>query len=168
MKIDHQKTLVTGLIGIAIAALASSCADPYVSGHGPGPGYHSGHEIRTLPPGYRTETISGTRYYSSNGTYYRSQNDRYVVVEAPHRRPSYNRPPENRGPDRHDGPDRYNGPDRHDGSDRHDGPGRRDSSMGKLPSGYRTETHNGQRYYRVNNDYYQQRGSRYVIVERPR
>lgn len=37
-----------------------------------------------------------------------------------------------------------------------------------LPSGYRTETYGGTRYYTSGDTYYQSRGGRYVVVEAPR
>jgi hypothetical protein len=37
-----------------------------------------------------------------------------------------------------------------------------------LPSGYRTETFGGSRYYSHNGTYYQSRSGRYVVVEAPR
>jgi hypothetical protein len=157
MKIPSPRSLVTGFFGLALVALSSSCADPYYSsGHHPRPSdhRHGPREIRVLPSGYRTEVIGGTRYYSHNGTYYRSQSGKYIIVDAPHRpgpgRPNdFGRPPSKRPS--------YDQP-----------PGRGDAHLNKLPSGYRTVNHGGNRYYQVNGRYYQKRGNQYILVDRPR
>jgi hypothetical protein len=153
--------------GIALCALLTSCVDPYAGGPGyvaPGHSstvtttYRTGYEVRTLPPGYRTETIGGTRYYSSNGTYYQSRSGRYVVVEAPRRY-------DNRRDDR-----RYDGRDRNRNGrdDRYDRrPGGRDVIITTLPSGYRTVKYRGRDYYQVRDVYYQRSGAGYIIVNRP-
>ncbi len=70
--------------GLIAASLLSGCAAPYPSsGVGASVTYRTGHEVRTLPSGYRTETIGGTRYYNNNGTYYQARSGRYVVVDPP-------------------------------------------------------------------------------------
>lgn len=43
----------------------------------------------------------------------------------------------------------------------------RDVIITRLPSGYRTVTHRGVRYYQAGSVYYQQRGTGYVVVGRP-
>lgn len=48
------------------------------------PEYRTGHIITTLPDGYKTVTVSGTRYYTYGDRYYRSQGDGYVVVDSPY------------------------------------------------------------------------------------
>lgn len=86
--------LILGCLALAAGTLLTSCVDPYAHNYGPQEGprpYRSGYVVRDLPPGYRTETISGTRYYYHNGTYYRPRSGGYVVVEAP--RHGYGSPP---------------------------------------------------------------------------
>lgn len=48
------------------------------------PGYRTGHIVTTLPDGYRTVTVSGTRYYTYGDTYYRPQGTGYIVVDSPY------------------------------------------------------------------------------------
>jgi hypothetical protein len=52
------------------------------------PEYTTGHVVTTLPDGYRTVTISGTRYYTYGDRYYRSQGNGYMVVDSPYGRGS--------------------------------------------------------------------------------
>lgn len=89
MKTRFVKPAIFGTLALVMGAALQSCVDPYTYGTAaappPGPVYRTGYEVRTLPPGYRTEVISGTRYYTYNGTYYRPRSGRYVVVEAPRR-----------------------------------------------------------------------------------
>lgn len=147
------KPIILGCLGLALGTMLTSCVDPYYAQgpqHRPSMAYSTGYEVRTLPPGYRTEMIEGTRYYHYNGTYYRPRSGRYVVVEAPRHYSSNNRY------------DRYDGPSR-----RYDGPPHRDVVITHLPSGYRVVEHRGTRYYQVQDRYYQQRGSGYVIVGSP-
>jgi len=88
------KPVVLGTLAIVFGTALPSCVDPYAYGtaqqrpspaYAPAPVYRTGYEVRTLPPGYRTEVISGNRYYTSNGVYYRPRSGRYVVVDAPRR-----------------------------------------------------------------------------------
>lgn len=142
MKTPITKKFILSSFALATGALLSSCVDPYYS-QGPPQRvttYSAGYEVRSLPPGYRTEIIGGTQYYNYNGTYYRPRSGRYVVVEAP----------------RHYDHDRYDRYDRREPQ--------REVVIQQLPRGYRTVTRNGVRYYQVNDMYYQQRGSGYVIV----
>lgn len=151
---------------IALGALLTSCVDPYAGGPGHSSSvtttYRTGYEVRSLPSGYRTETIGGNRYYSSNGTYYQSRSGRYVVVEAPRNR--YDGRNDNRGYDRRD---RDRDRDRRD--DRYDRrpQGGRDVVITKLPPGYRTVKYNGRDYYQSRDVYYQRSGPGYIIVKRP-
>ncbi|MES2923257.1 MAG: DUF6515 family protein [Verrucomicrobiota bacterium] len=139
-----MKKLIThpvliGSLALAFGSLLSSCVDPYAHGsvpHQTVTTYHPGYEVRTLPPGYRTEYIGGSNYYVHNGTYFRPRSGKYVVVEAPRTR--YNRPS-----------------------------GHNEAIVTELPRGYRVVEYDGTRYYRVNDTYYQQRGSGYVRVGRP-
>ena len=86
---------------------------------------------------------TGTSYYQHNGTYYRRQSGGYVVVDAPRSR--YDRSPGYRGR-----PQTY-----------------RETSITRLPRGYREINYRGNRYYQVNDIYYQRRGSVYITVTRP-
>lgn len=45
--------------------------------------YQPGYTTRSLPSGYRTESISGRNYYYHNGSYYLRDSNGYVVTEAP-------------------------------------------------------------------------------------
>lgn len=149
---------LAGGIGIILCGCLASCADPYFFGPAePVTQYRTGYEVQTLPSGYRTEVISGTRYYVYGNTYYQPRSGRYVVVESPRRidRPRYD---DGRYDDR-----RYD--DRRYDDRRYDD--RRTVVIQELPSGYRTETYRGARYYRVNDVYYRQSGNGYIIVERP-
>lgn len=138
MKTPTLRSAALGGLALATATLLPSCVDPYAPGPQPVTTYRAGYEVRTLPPGYRTEVIEGSQYYSYNGTYYRSHSGRYVVVDAPRHRDHYDRP----------------------------GSGR-DVVITRLPRGYRTVERHGVRYYQANGNYYQQRGSGYVIVSHP-
>jgi hypothetical protein len=136
-----RPTTVLSFASLALGTLLSSCVDPYAGGYGPqatATTYRAGYEVRSLPPGYRTEVIGGTSYYNHNGTYYRPRSGRYVVVEAPRQRV-----------------DRY----RHNGHT--------DVVVTKLPPGYRVVKHRGSQYYQVRDTYYQRRGTGYVVVTRP-
>jgi len=147
MKQKIRKPLFLGLLGLATATLLSNCIDPYAINpnypHQQVTTYSIGYEVRDLPYGYNTEIIGGTRYYHYNGTYYRPRSGRYVVVEAPR----LNRNNYNQGYDERRG--------------------NQTTFIRELPRGYRTLTHRGIRYYHLNNIYYQQQGSGYIIVRRP-
>ncbi len=157
-------------IAIAIATMLPSCVDPYASNHGSSytvSTYHPGYQVRALPPGYRSETIGGTRYYNHNGTYYQPRSGGYVVVEAPRPRyestrygstsPRYESTPYESARPRYD--DSYSHYDRPDD--------RREAIITALPRGYREVNYQNGRYYQHNGVYYQQRGSGYIIVNRP-
>lgn len=152
-----KQTHLLKLIAVGFAVSLSSCViDPYYSE----PShthvttvYRPGYEVRTLPSGYTTQTINGTRYYYHDNVYYSSRNGRYVVVDNP----------------RHHGPRRYD--DRRDYRDRRDRDYRRNSDqvtiIRTLPGGARSVNYRGQQYYRSGNTYYQSRGNGYVIVTNP-
>ena len=146
MKTSATQKITFGCLGLAIATLLPSCVDPYAQGSGQATvtTYRSGYEVRSLPPGYRTERIDGSSYYVHNGTYFRPRSGRYVVVDAPRVR-------------RDEPRQRYN--DRQSPQ--------RDVAIRTLPRGYRPVQYRGTRYYQVDDTYYQQRGSGYVIVNRP-
>lgn len=84
MKITTSR-LILASAGILAAAALTSCVDPYGQStvSASVTTYRPGYEVRTLPSGYRVETIGGSRYYLHNGTYYQSRSGRYVVVAAP-------------------------------------------------------------------------------------
>ena len=156
------KVFIMALSAAGLGASLTSCVDPYYAGgpsHTPyAPIYRPGYEVRSLPPGYRVEVISGTRYYYHNNIYYRNRGNSYVVVESPRRGPV----PPNRYDDRR-GPGGWRGTDyRRDG----DGYGNR-HVMRELPRGAQQVTYRGQRYYRSGGVYYQSRSDGYVVVRSP-
>jgi hypothetical protein len=88
MKTSTIRTLQVGCCAVAITVFQSNCVyKPEVRNHEPGVAsvttYNPGYVVRTLPSGYQTRVVSGTTYYTSNGTYYRPHSGGYVVVEAP-------------------------------------------------------------------------------------
>ncbi|NQX00535.1 hypothetical protein HQ447_07725 [bacterium] len=144
------KSLLLGGAGLTGATLLSNCVDPYGPAYGSQQRvttYHAGYEVRSLPPGYRSETIGGTRFYSHNGTYYQPRSGRYVVVEAPRHYSDRNYSDRN-----------YSG---------RPNPYRDRQIITELPRGYREVNYRGNRYYHSNDVYYQHRGSGYVTVTRP-
>ena len=156
------------LTASAAAFLATSCVvETYTPPHTvTATTYEPGYVVGTLPSGYRTEVISGTRYYYHDNVYYRPQGNRYVVVKSP--RPGGSGWDGNqRGYDRDwDGRDRDgDGRDR-DSRDDHRGHNHRETTVIRtLPSGYVVVNRGGQRYYRVNDVYYQSRSGGYVVVD---
>lgn len=73
--------MILGSFALAIATLLPGCVAPYPAVQASS--VSIGYEVRSLPSGYRTEVVGGTRYYVHEGHYYRSRSGRYVVVEAP-------------------------------------------------------------------------------------
>jgi hypothetical protein len=146
-------------------ALLSSCVETYT----PAPGavvttYQPGYVVRTLPAGYRTEVISGTRYYYHDNVYYRPQGSSYVVVKSP-RPGGVGWDGKQRGYDSDwDGVDRDG-----DGRDRDDFQHNRSRVrvIHTLPSGYVVVNRGGRRYYRAGDVYYQASSGGYVVVENP-
>jgi len=163
----------TVLLSVAAAGAGiflTSCADPYYTGGSATvTAYRPGYVVHTLPPGYRTEVISGTRYYQHNNVYYRSQGREYVVVDSPHRHGG----DRGRDWDRRNDRDRYNGRDRDwngrpdRGPDRNDHGHRDVTVIRELPRGYKVINRGGQRYYQAGNVYYQSRGEGYIVVRSP-
>ena len=168
---------ICSLAAVGLAALLTSCVDPYYSGGGYGGAsttttvthYRPGYVVNTLPSRYETEVVGGVRYYHYDNVYYRPQGSRYVVVETPRGSRGY----------RDDRPYKY---DNHranwdpresqrdyDHRDHRDGrPGYTETRVIRtLPNGYKTVTYRGTRYYQSGNVYYQSRGDGYVIVQRP-
>ena len=78
MKSCSRLTLLT--ISLATAGFLTSCGIDLLS-TSQKVGYRTGPELREVPPEARTETRSGTRYFTHEGTYYRPRNGRYVPVE---------------------------------------------------------------------------------------
>ena len=127
--------------------------------------YEPGYVVRTLPSGYRTEVISGTRYYYHDNVYYRPQGSSYVVVRSP-RPGGAGWDGNQRGYDRDwDGHDRDG--DGRDRDSRDDYRGRQVTVIKSLPSGYVVVNRGGQRYYRVGNVYYRSHSGGYVVVHDP-
>ncbi|MEP2776197.1 MAG: DUF6515 family protein [Luteolibacter sp.] len=146
MNTTHKPLLLVA--GIATSFALSSCVVPYESSTTVRT-YDPGYTVTSLPSGYRTEVISGTNYYYYNGNYYRRDSRGYVVVEAPRRSRYY------------DEYTRYGNTTVHN---------HRDGSshvVDRLPSGYTTVEHRGQRYYRANDRYYRRQGSSYIVVASP-
>jgi hypothetical protein len=171
-------TTILSLLAAGSGALLTSCVDPYYSGpsstsvtvHRPG------YVVQTLPPGYRSEVISGTSYYYHDNVYYRPQGRGYVVVDSPrgggHRGNDWDHR-DNRGRDR-DWDNRDNrGRDRDDRNDRgrdrdsDRGPRRDVTVIRQLPNGYKVVNHGGKRYYRAGNVYYESQGGGYTVVRSP-
>jgi hypothetical protein len=73
------------LIALALGALATSCTY-YDTPTTAAPAFTTGETITTLPDGYRTVTIQGTRYYTYGDRYYQPHEGGYTVVESPYRR----------------------------------------------------------------------------------
>lgn len=164
-------TILLSLAAAGAGVLLTSCADPYYTGatatttvttHRPG------YVVHTLPPGYRTQVISGTQYYSHNNVYYRPQGREYVVVDAPHRQ-GRDRDRDHRNDRGWDGrPDRGPDRDRYDRDHDRGGRGNRDVTViRELPRGYKVINRSGQRYYQAGNVYYQSRGDGYIVVRSP-
>ena len=146
MKKQHVfQILVAAAAGFGL----SSCVDPYYAGTTVSTAYRPGYAVTTLPSGYSTVTIGGTRYYHHNDVYYRPSGSGYVVVESP-RRGAYG--------DRDGVPNRY---------DRRDDRYRNAQIINTLPSGYRVVSHDGRRYYHSGSDYYVSRDNGYVLVPSP-
>jgi len=80
MKRNHSLNL---LAGVVLGALASCTY--YETPTSAGPDYTTGHVVTTLPSGYRTVTVGGTRYYSYGDSYYRPHGSGYIVVDSPYR-----------------------------------------------------------------------------------
>lgn len=140
MKTSVISPLLLGCFGVAIATLLPSCVDPYVQSSGPHPS-----TVTTVRAGYEVRSLpSGYRTEVIDGSSYYTHNGTYYrprsgrYVVVEAPRPRYNRPPP-----------------------------RSEVVITRLPRGYRPVEHRGVRYYQVNDVYYQQRGSGYVIVSRP-
>jgi hypothetical protein len=138
--------------GIAGGLSLSSCVTPYDSGVTTSTEvttYRPGYTTRTLPGGYRSETIAGSNYYYHNGAYYQRRADNYVVVEAPRRSQYYNEYSQYGNRTVHNHPD---------GSAH---------VIDTLPRGYTTVDYRGEPYYRYQDSYYRRQGSGYITVASP-
>jgi len=143
MKIHRLFTLASAF---GIGLLAASCNQYDRYGHrstGAVVEYRTGHQIRSLPPRYRTVTYGGTRYYHHNNVYYRPHGRGYIVVDDPRRRPAAARSHPRRTVTAEVGVVRT------------------------LPRGYRVRTHGGVRYYQHGDSYYQATRGGYRIVPNP-
>jgi hypothetical protein len=129
------------LLAIGAAGLGlSNCVDPYYTGGTSVTTYSPGCTVPSLPSGYATVTVGGTRYYRHDNVYFRPRGNGYVVVEAPDRRHGA------RG-DRH----------RYDDS----------RYVTRLPHGYRTVRHDGRVYHQSGDTYYVTREVGHVMVPGP-
>lgn len=82
MKPPILSALFLGALALAIGLMNTSCVnlpDEVTVNEQ----YRPGYVTQTLPTQYRTEVLGGTTYYTSNGTYFRSQGGSYVVVDPP-------------------------------------------------------------------------------------
>jgi hypothetical protein len=151
MKTQHVLASAAVLLG---SLSLTNCSDltygEVTTGYGR---YRPGYVVNTLPAGYRTVTIGGSRYYHHDNVYYRPRGSSYVVVDRPHYGPYGDRD--------HDSiPNRY---DR-----RYDGHGRGDVNVVRtLPRGYRVVNHRGERYYRSGDGWYRTHAHGYVRVSAP-
>lgn len=153
-----MKTPLPKFLVIATACALGGCVEPY--GYVDQHQYSSERVVSTLPSGYRTVTISGTRYYTHNDVYYRPQGSSYVVVDSPHGgRTTY---VERRDPRDYD---RRGYSERRDHYDR--GPSRYEvgTIVRRLPDGYRTVSRRGTTYYVYNDSYFRPHSSGYVVVD---
>ncbi len=176
---------------LGLGGLLTSCVDDpyYVGGSATVSSYRPGYVVSSLPPYYETEIIGGVQYYRRDNIYYRPRGNRYVIVEAPRGSRGWSDRNRDGRQYRYDGRDdrggrgdgRYDRDDRGDGRYDRDGRGDgrydRDDRRGgarsqttvirTLPNGAREVVHQGRRYYRAGDTYYQARGNEYMIVERP-
>jgi hypothetical protein len=140
MKTSSRKNLSLACLGLAVGALLSSCVDPYYAGQG-GP---SSRVVEYRQNREIRRLPSGYRTEVIDGNNYYNHNGTYYrrqsggYVVVEAPRPRY-------------------------GSSQD----YRETSITRLPRGYREVTHRGNRYYQVNDVYYQRRGSVYVTVTRP-
>lgn len=144
--------------GLAIGML-SSCVEPYES-QGPTSVtttyYQPGYRTNALPSGYRSEVISGSNYYYSNGSYYRPDSAGYVVVDAPRTSRYYTEYDRYRESRNDRPPNNYRDP--------------RNESVRvitRLPSDYRVVNYGGSQYYQSGDNYYRRQGTGYIVVSRP-
>jgi len=79
MKRNHRLNL---LAAVVLGALGS--CSYYETPTTAAPEYTTGHVVTTLPSGYRTVTVGGTRYYSYGNSYYRPHGSGYVIVDSPY------------------------------------------------------------------------------------
>jgi hypothetical protein len=79
MKRNHRLNLLSAL---ALGALGS--CSYYETPTTSMPEYTTGHVVTTLPSGYRTVTVGGTRYYSYGDSYYRPHGSGYIIVDSPY------------------------------------------------------------------------------------
>jgi hypothetical protein len=154
---------ILALTGAAVCLSLASCVDVLEdgrAGHYSGAAsnysrYQPGYSLTSLPSGYRTETISGRNYYYHNGAYYQRNSSGYVVTEAPRQSRYYKEYNRSRQTVQPDGRTTYN-------------TYRPGYATTTLPSGYRTESISGRKYYYHNGAYYQRSSNGYIVTEAPR
>lgn len=150
--------------GFALIMGLSSCYFPHESQHGRNSTYtpyQSGYRFQTLPAGYRSETLSGTRYYYDNGNYYRRDSRGYVIVDAP-RGSRYNEDYRAVRQGRE-----VNSRRNQRIYDRNNPEVRYGEVITRLPSRHRVVNHRGQRYYQSGDHYYTRDQRGYTLVRNP-
>lgn len=147
------------MIGLGLSACVGTAYDANDS---VGTTYHStGHQIVSLPSGYRTEQISGSDYYYHDGYYYQPSSSGYTVVNAPSTSLYYD--DYSRARQIH-----TTTSSRRVGSyNRRGQPYNSTQIITRLPSGYREVDYRGDTYYRAGDSYYKRQSNGYVIVQSP-
>jgi hypothetical protein len=140
MKTSFTKNLSLACLGLAVGTLLPNCVDPYYADQG-------GPPSRVVE--YRQDREirrlpSGYRTEVIDGNNYYNHNGTY------YRRQSGGYVVVEAPRSRYGNSQGYRG-----------------TSITRLPRGYREVNHRGNRYYQVNDTYYQRRGSVYVTVTRP-
>ena len=155
------------VIATASAALIlglASCDFPHgghYGGHSTYTPYQSGYRLQTLPAGYRSETLSGNRYYYDNGNYYRRDSNGYVIVDAPRGsryHEEYRRVRQGREVNSRSNQRIY---------DRNNPRPRYGEVITRLPSDHRTVNHRGKRYYQSGDHFYTRSTRGYTLVRNP-
>lgn len=137
MKKSSRKNLTLACLGLAVGTLLSSCVDPYYADRRGSPSRVVEHREVRRLP-------SGYRTEVIDGSNYYNHNGTY------YRRQSGGYVVVEAPRSRYGSPQSY-----------------RETSITRLPRGYREVNHRGNRYYQVNDVYYQRRGSVYITVTRP-
>ncbi len=164
----RKSRVLSGVIiattGAALLLGLSSCYFPHdgqVGRHSNYTPYQSGYRMQTLPAGYRSETLSGTRYYYDNGNYYRGDSNGYVIVDAPRGsryHQDYQRVRQGREVNSRSNQRIY---------DRNNPEVRYGEVITRLPSRHRVVNHRGQRYYQAGDRYYTRDQRGYTLVRNP-
>jgi hypothetical protein len=150
--------------GVALVLGLSSCYFPHegqVGRHSTYTPYQSGYRLQTLPAGYRSETLSGTRYYYDNGNYYHRDSSGYVIVDAPRGSryyEDYRAVRQGREVNSRSNQRIY---------DRNNPEMRYGDIITRLPSRHRVVNHRGQRYYQAGDRFYTRDQRGYTLVRNP-